>query len=63
LEHGRHARSSEKSHWPGLERLAKDCPEFRADRALDARMHQMRVPQKQRDEAGKMMSVTGKSIR
>ena len=28
LEHGRHARSSEKSHWPGLERLAKDCPEF-----------------------------------
>jgi hypothetical protein len=33
------------------------------DRALDARLHQMRVPQKQRDEAGKMMSVTGKSIR
>jgi hypothetical protein len=30
---------------------------------LDARLHQMRVPQKQRDEAGKMMSVTGKSIR
>jgi hypothetical protein len=64
LEHGRHAHSSEKSHWPGLERLAKEIA-----RSFEPNVRWMPVcticaPRKNSAmKPARSMSVTGNSIR